>query len=576
MATLNEYLPETAQRHLASLRASVDDRLAALEEVLADPSRGESLEGLILDLSRVASEEAQAAAAKAVLDVQTQAEKDVAEARATMAASGEMQLVLEETQIALEREREQAAELRRAVEEAHASAHAALEQEVQQRVAAVQRDADSRIAAAVERAVQQKVAAVERDTQKKIEAAVREAEQRAEQAAQQRIAELEQSVEQEIHSATAPLEAELARLRAGTQDLERAVADARQHLEEERAAATQVRQDAEQAQARIVALEREQEDARGAAAALARVQSELDGERTAGKALHAELDAERAKVREWQQTAERAQADAAATAAADSPQRKAAVDALTSQVAAERKAAAELQKALASVEAQLEAERSGSGGFREAAEQAERRLASVMAENVQQMSDHQQIATQLAEARAEIDSLRAKAGMPSTAPPRDVKRPAPAPAPAAAAPAAAPPADSHATTGKKKAAHASPGGVGSPQVEPEGGWESIRMFPRHAFEQDLDVQVNGSAGRLFDLSIGGCQILSPSPLKPNQVVKVSLPDSKTAIACTGKVVWARLEPARAGRPLGYRAGLSFTKRDEAAIEAFMVRHGAKL
>jgi hypothetical protein len=60
------------------------------------------------------------------------------------------------------------------------------------------------------------------------------------------------------------------------------------------------------------------------------------------------------------------------------------------------------------------------------------------------------------------------------------------------------------------------------------------------------------------------------------VVKVSLPDTKTAIACTGKVVWARLEPARAGRPLGYRAGLSFTKRDEAAIEAFMVRHGAKL
>ena len=49
MATLNEYLPETAQRHLASLRAAVEDRLTALEEVLADPSRGESLEGLILD-----------------------------------------------------------------------------------------------------------------------------------------------------------------------------------------------------------------------------------------------------------------------------------------------------------------------------------------------------------------------------------------------------------------------------------------------------------------------------------------------------------------------------------------------
>ena len=141
---------------------------------------------------------------------------------------------------------------------------------------------------------------------------------------------------------------------------------------------------------------------------------------------------------------------------------------------------------------------------------------------------------------------------------------------------AAPAAEPHAAAAKKKTPPSSPGGAGSPQLEPEGGWESIRLYPRHAFAQDLEVQVNGSAGRLFDLSIGGCQILSPSPLKPNQVVKVSLPNGKTVIACTGKVVWARLEPARAGRPLGYRAGLSFTKRDESAVEAFMVSHGARL
>src|SRR4029453_861272 len=108
-------------------------------------------------------------------------------------------------------------------------------------------------------------------------------------------------------------------------------------------------------------------------------------------------------------------------------------------------------------------------------EQAERRLASVMAENVQQMSDHQQIAAQLAEARAEIESLRAQLGMPSATPPREGKRPAPAaPAPAP------PPADPQAA--KKKPAPSSPGGAGSPQVEPEGGWESIRMYPRHTFE----------------------------------------------------------------------------------------------
>src|SRR5204862_2815831 len=127
--------------------------------------------------------------------------------------------------------------------------------------------------------------------------------------------------------------------------------------------------------------------------------------------------------------------------------------------------------------------------------------------NVQQMSDHQQIAAQLAEARAELDALRTQLGMPTAAPPREVKR---ASAPAAAAAPAPAAADPHAA--KKKAPPASPGGVGSPAVEPEGGWESIRMYPRHVFAEDVDVQVNGSAGRLFDLSVGGCQILSPSPL----------------------------------------------------------------
>jgi hypothetical protein len=50
-----------------------------------------------------------------------------------------------------------------------------------------------------------------------------------------------------------------------------------------------------------------------------------------------------------------------------------------------------------------------------------------------------------------------------------------------------------------------------------------------------------------------------------------LPGS-TPVTCSGKVVWTRLEPMAAGQPLGYRAGVHFTKSDEAAIEAFAARH----
>jgi len=63
-------------------------------------------------------------------------------------------------------------------------------------------------------------------------------------------------------------------------------------------------------------------------------------------------------------------------------------------------------------------------------------------------------------------------------------------------------------------------------------------------------------------------------LKPNQLVKILLPD-KTPVACAGKVVWTRLEPMAAGQPLGYRAGVRFTKADEIGIEKFAARHATQ-
>jgi hypothetical protein len=55
------------------------------------------------------------------------------------------------------------------------------------------------------------------------------------------------------------------------------------------------------------------------------------------------------------------------------------------------------------------------------------------------------------------------------------------------------------------------------------------------------------------------------------MVKVVFSDT-APITCSGKVVWTRLEPMAVGQPLGYRAGVKFTKADEAAIEAYAARH----
>src|SRR5262249_9305532 len=72
---------------LDALRRTVDAKLAALELALLDPSGTQSLETLILELARVATEEAQAAAAQACEDVRLQADLQIGQARAAAQAA---------------------------------------------------------------------------------------------------------------------------------------------------------------------------------------------------------------------------------------------------------------------------------------------------------------------------------------------------------------------------------------------------------------------------------------------------------------------------------------------------------
>ena len=59
-------------------------------------------------------------------------------------------------------------------------------------------------------------------------------------------------------------------------------------------------------------------------------------------------------------------------------------------------------------------------------------------------------------------------------------------------------------------------------------------------------------------------------MKPNRLVKVTLPIDDGMIACKAKVMWSRLEP-KAGQ-LWYRAGVLFTSADQSALEAFLSIH----
>jgi len=241
---------------------------------------------------------------------------------------------------------------------------------------------------------------------------------------------------------------------------------------------------------------------------------------------------------------------------------------------------AEARKVLTAAQEELEAERTLKAELLQAGESTDQQLASARSNEAQAVADHQKVAAQLrvmteereaitdelTAARKWINDLReaeAQFALP------------PAPPHVGAPPHVEAPPHVDALSAKTKGKAKTPAPVPDPHpgaAEPEEGWQAVRLAPRWLFADEISVQVNGDPARLFDISISGCQLLSATALKPNQIVKVLLPAGKTPVPCAGKVVWTRLEPMAAGQPLGYRAGVRFTKADEAGIEKFAARH----
>ena len=125
------YLSETAQRELNTLRAALDTRLMALEKALAHPDPTESLESLIIDLARVATDEAHASAARKWLEAQASVDASGAAAAgaeagggvhgALMAEAAALRGEIAEVRAHVARESERAETLRRDAEAAQAA-----------------------------------------------------------------------------------------------------------------------------------------------------------------------------------------------------------------------------------------------------------------------------------------------------------------------------------------------------------------------------------------------------------------------------------------------------------------------
>jgi hypothetical protein len=101
---------------------------------------------------------------------------------------------------------------------------------------------------------------------------------------------------------------------------------------------------------------------------------------------------------------------------------------------------------------------------------------------------------------------------------------------------------------------------------------ATRHVRRVKIQEGTEVLVDGAASVLVDLSPVGAQLLSPTVVRPNRSVRLSLPIEDGALACKARVVWAAFEQSRGDGAFWYRAGVSFTDVDTTAVEMFAIEH----
>jgi hypothetical protein len=103
-------------------------------------------------------------------------------------------------------------------------------------------------------------------------------------------------------------------------------------------------------------------------------------------------------------------------------------------------------------------------------------------------------------------------------------------------------------------------------------WQGTRRAPRFRMKTGVEIQLDGNAAAVVDVSTAGAQVLSSTILRPNQKVRVSIAQDDTFTRCRGTVAWAKFElPKASGAPV-YRAGVEFLDADAVVVDQFTARN----
>lgn len=118
------------------------------------------------------------------------------------------------------------------------------------------------------------------------------------------------------------------------------------------------------------------------------------------------------------------------------------------------------------------------------------------------------------------------------------------------------------------------GGVATEEAPRPLDWHGTRRAPRHRVRAGVEIQLDGNPASVVDLSVVGAQVLSNTILRPNQKVRVSIPNDDFVMRFRGAIAWAKFELPKPTAPPRYRAGVEFTDADSSALEEFCRKNKA--
>jgi len=98
-----------------------------------------------------------------------------------------------------------------------------------------------------------------------------------------------------------------------------------------------------------------------------------------------------------------------------------------------------------------------------------------------------------------------------------------------------------------------------------------RRAPRFRMADGLELQIDGNPASLVDLSVVGAQVVSPTILRPNQRVRVQLPDGPRSIRFSAAVAW--LSKAASRQRTKKSSTLALTASTAAAARAVAAPSG---